>query len=540
MDELWIRLPDRAPLKLGREKPEVTIGRAPGNDIVLEDSSLSRNHARFVLREGQAYLEDLGSRNGTMVNGERIQESRLVTPGDEILFGRMSLRLEKGADPEDAMASGVSFLMEVDRLRASSPGDLDSSSAKHWKEALDIVHALSLDMLGDVTTEIMLWDLLERLYGFLNPGRGAVLLRDAAGAMVQVAARSRSRGHDFQVQLSRTMLEAAGERKEAMLINNPMLDSRLAQAQSLMISGVTSIMTVPLEHGGEVVGIIYFDAGPMRGPFTEEDLRLVAVVGHMAAAKIRTNRLLQELVGKQALEKEMAVARTIQERLLPDRCPDLEGYQLFGINKPCWNVSGDLFGFWPGPDGRTWLAIADVSGKGIGPGLLMATFQALMQAWCEDAREPALLAKKISMALSKRTTTNRFITAFLALIDPASHTLAYTNAGHNPVPVLRREGGEDLLSSQGFPLAMFPGTDYGQGTMEFRPGDLLFLYTDGITEAADPDGTEFELEMACAALRRLGEIPLPDLEKGLSEAILVHTQGIPLKDDQTIVMVRRQ
>ena len=278
----------------------------------------------------------------------------------------------------------------------------------------------------------------------------------------------------------------------------------------------------------------------MRGPFTEEDLRLVAVVGHMAAAKIRTNRLLQELVGKQALEKEMAVARTIQERLLPDRCPDLEGYELFGINKPCWNVSGDLFGFWPGPDGRTWLAIADVSGKGIGPGLLMATFQAFMQAWCEDASEPALLAKKISMALSKRTTTNRFITAFLALIDPAAHTLTYTNAGHNPVPVLRREGGEDPLSSQGFPLAMFPGTEYGQGQVEFRPGDLLFLYTDGITEAADPEGTEFELPMACAALRKLGEIPLPELEKGLSEAILVHTQGVPLKDDQTIVMVRRR
>jgi sigma-B regulation protein RsbU (phosphoserine phosphatase) len=394
-------------------------------------------------------------------------------------------------------------------------------------------------MLGDVTTEMMLWDLLERLYAFLKPGRGAVLLRNAQGAMTQVAARSRSRGQDFHVELSKTMLEAAIERKEALLINNPMLDSRLAQAQSLMTSGVTSIMTVPLEHGGEVVGIIYMDAGPMRGAFTEEDLRLVAVVSHMAAAKIRTTRLLEELVVKKTMEKEMEVARRIQERLLPDRCPDLEGFELFGINLACWNVSGDLYGFWPGPNGKIWLAIADVSGKGIGPGLLMATFQALMQAWCEDAEDPAKLAKKISLALSKRTTTNRFITAFLVLLDPEARTLTYTNAGHNAIPVLRADGTVDELASQGFPLAMFPGTDYGQGSVSLGRGDLMFLYTDGITEAADPQGVEFDLPMVCRTLAKLGPLPLPDLNAGLIAAVQEHTQGAPATDDRTIVMVRR-
>lgn len=539
MAELWIRLPDRAPVKLGREHAALTIGRDPANDVVLEDSSLSRNHARLTWRDGTAMLEDLGSRNGTLVNGDRILEPRQVRGGDEILFGRLSIRLEEGPDIPAGLDSSVSFLMDVDRLRSSSPGVLDTGTARRWKEALDIVHALSLDMLGDVSTEMMLWDLLERLYAYLKPGRGAVLLRNGKGPMTQVAARSRSRGHDFQVELSKTMLEAAVERKEALLINNPMLDSKLAQAQSIMSSGVTSIMTVPLEHGGEVVGIIYMDAGPMRGAFTEEDLRLVAVVSHMAAAKIRTARLLEELVVKQAMQKEMEVARRIQERLLPDRCPELEGFELFGINVACWNVSGDLYGFWPGPDGRTWIAIADVSGKGIGPGLLMATFQALMQAWTEGAEDPAVLAKKISLALSKRTTANRFITAFLGLLDPVARTIAYVNAGHNPIPVLRADGTIEELTSQGFPLAMFPGTEYGQGVVRLEAGDLLFLYTDGITEAADPQGVEFDLGMVCRTLRSLGALPLPELNQGLAAALQEHTRGAAATDDRTIVMVRR-
>lgn len=546
MDELWIRLPDRAPVKLGRERPTLTIGRDPANDLVLEDSSLSRNHARITFQDGKAVLEDLGSRNGTMLNGDRLQEPRQVSAGDEIIFGRLSIRLERspGAPAPPGLDPNVSFLMDVERLRSSSAGTASSSqgygTAKQWKDALDIVYALSLDMLGETTTEMMLRDLLERLYAYLKPGRGAVLLRDDSGEMTQVATRSRSHGHDFQVQLSRTMLEAAVERKEALLINNPLLDSRLAQAQSLMASGVTSIMTVPLEHGGEVVGIIYFDAGPTRGAFTEEDLRLVAVVGHMAAAKIRTTRLLEEVVVKQTLEKEMTIARRIQERLLPDKCPVLEDFELFGINVACWNVSGDLYGFWPGPDGRTWLAIADVSGKGIGPGLLMATFQALMQAWAEGAEEPAVLAKKISLALSKRTTTNRFITAFLALLDPVARTLTYTNAGHNPIPVLRAGGTVDQLESQGFPLAMFPGTDYGQGSVALEPGDLLFLYTDGITEAVDPEGREFDLPLVCSTLQAMGRLPLPELNQGLNAALNAFTHGAPSTDDRTIVMVRRR
>jgi len=546
MAEYWIRIPDRPPILLGREKPEICIGRAPSNDLVLEDPSLSRNHARLLWQEAGVFLEDLGSRNGTLVNGLPLLGQRPVDDADELVFGRLSLRLQLKdeapvlVDPGADTQSSVALSMRVDQLRTSSRSGGDSSPTARWREALDMVHTLSVDMLGDMPTEMMLWGLLEQLYAYLHPGRGVILLRNAEGAMLQVAARSASRGQDFQVKLSKTMLEAAVERREATLINNPMLDSKLGQAQSIVSSGITSIMTVPLEHGGEVVGLVYLDAGPMRAAFTKEDLRLVAVLGHMAAAKIRAMRLTEEVALKRAMEKEMALARQIQERILPNKLPSLENFELFGINVACRQVSGDLYGSWPGPEDRLWLAIADVSGKGIGPGPLMATSPALLQAWSRNAQDPAPLARKLSLALSKRTTKNRFITAFLALLDSKANTLTFTNAGHNPILVLRANGARELLPSQGFPLALFPGNEYGQATLHMEPGDLVFMYTDGITEAVSPEGAEFDLDAIANVLQPRAVLPLEELHRELNEALCRHTRGAALADDQTIVMIRRR
>jgi len=302
MDELWLRPPDGPPAKLGKDRPSLVIGRDPSSDVVVYDPSLSRNHARLFLEAGRAMLEDLGSRNGTRVNGEPLAGPRAVAPGDDLVLGRVSLALERAEDPS------ISFIMEVEQLRASSPSVPAPEGAPGWKEALDLMHGLSLDMLGDAGAEAMLGSLLERIFPFLRPDRGAALLLDARGEMVQVATRTRRQGAGFQVQPSRTLLEKVVEGRKALLINNPVLDARFAQAQSIVASGAASVMMVPLEHDGEVVGVIYLDAGLARGAFTGEDLRLLAVAGHMAAARIRAARLLAEVEAKRHLEALYAAA----------------------------------------------------------------------------------------------------------------------------------------------------------------------------------------------------------------------------------------
>ena len=408
---------------------------------------------------------------------------------------------------------------------------------------------------ASISAVIALLGELRGAVGMSDLGAGVVVMSGFVAALVALVtlAPLADRGHGPRLVLIGLVLGTAGLVLMTVAPTTAVFVAGRAITgfgEGMILPGVRRVAAVldPTKVGenlgrlmvGEVVGMVYLDAGPMRLPFEEDDLRLVAVLGHMAAAKIRAVRLTEEVAQKRAMEKEMALARQIQVRILPDKLPTMEKFELFGINVACRQVSGDLYGAWSGPEGKTWLAIADVAGKGIGPGLLMATFSAFMQAWSEFAQEPSPLALKLSLALSKRTTTNRFITAFLALLDPAEGTLTFTNAGHNPILLLKADGTQELLQSQGFPLAMFPGGDYGQGSVRMEPGDLLFLYTDGITEATDPDGMEFDIEVIGRTLRELGPVPLEELHRGLNEALLRHTRGAPLADDQTIVLVRRR
>ena len=544
MTALWIHVPGQDPVPV-RGEVRLTFGRGTGNDIVIADPSISRSHAALECHGGAAVLVDLGSRNGSRVNGLRIQGPQAVGAGDEIRLGKVRLRLEaEGPVPvqieEAPLSPGSAYAVRVDRLRDLRSGPAAASGSAHWQEALAIVHELSLDLLRNASLDLMLWSLLDRLFAFLQPGRGAVLMQDAEGRLCQVAARSSSHGREFQVALSRTLVEAALERHEAMLVNDPLRDPKLGRAPSLIRSGVTTLMTVPLEYEGQVVGLVYLDADARRAPFTQADLQFVASLGHLAAAKIQAVHLAEEVARNRDLEKELAIARQIQVRILPDHMPDLEGFELFGANEACRQVSGDLYGHWPGPDGRLWVALADVSGKGLGPGLLMATFQAYVQAWSEACADPAALALKLSLALSRKTTPNRFITAFLVLLDPASGLIEFTNAGHNPALLLRPDGGCEDLGAQGFPLAMFAGRPYGRDQRALRPGELLCLYTDGISEALDPGGREFGPEGLEAVLRAHAGADLGTLHHAVGEALERHTHSSPLTDDRTLLLVRRK
>lgn len=550
MTSLRFRIPDLGSFALGGDHPSLTLGRASANDVVIPDGSLSRCHARLRLEGGLALLEDLGSRNGTFLNGQRLDGTHQVVPGDQVTLGRVSFILEAGSSPshpvllDDRAGPGPcpSLVVPISSAHpspVSHPGTW-ADDADRLRAALGILHALSLELMRDVPLETLLSDVLDRLFAFLRPFRAAVLLREPDGTLLQVAIRSAQGDVQDPLRLSHTMVEAALDRREAMLVGDAPLDPHLAQAASFILSGVASVMTVPLEHQGEVAGLLYLDATRARPPFTAEDLQLVASVGHLAAAKVQQTRAAEEIRRKRLLEHELALARQIQLRLLPSQAPNVPGYALLGHNRACREVSGDLFGFWPRADGRLWVAIADVSGKGVGAGLLMATFQAFMSAWAEDAEHPADLATRLSVALAHRTTVNRYITAFLGLLAPRTGRIVCTSAGHNPTPLLRADGSQASVASHGFPLALFPGTPYRQAELTLGPGDLLFLYTDGITEAESPEGVELGLQGAEAALRACAGLPLDRLEQGLVGALEHHTACGPLADDQTFVLLRRE
>ncbi len=539
---------------LGPEPLSWRLGRSAQNEVVIEDPSLSRHHARLEFQNGKATIEDLGSLNGTMVNGVRLQGIHPLKSGDQLVLGTVSLSL--GDEPtgiaimsavqiekspkEEEISSGT-MVFRAEELRSGSYSTArPENQAKRWLDALAMVSDLTLELVQDVATEILLDHLMERLFQFFEPDRSVVMLKDSTGELVPVVVRTNEFLQGKPINLSQTLVDAAMERREALLVNNAFNDPRTAAAASIVRSGIATIMVTPLEHEGQVIGLIYMDAKAYREPFTEDDLRLVTALAHIAAAKIRTARLLEEVQKKKAMDQEMAMARQIQQKLLPDGDPTVTGWELYGSNEASRQVSGDLYGYWPRPDGKIYVAIADVSGKGMGPGLMMAAFTAYMNAWAEIMLPPSELASRISIALGLHTAKNRFITAFFLLLDPATGTIQFTNAGHNPGLLLRADGSELELGSHGLPLAMLAGTPYGQGEQTLEVGDMLALYTDGITEAQNPAGIDFDMVGIRNVVTAYKDKPLPIVGEEIHHSLDRHTRGAPLADDRTLVLVRRR
>jgi serine phosphatase RsbU (regulator of sigma subunit) len=248
---------------------------------------------------------------------------------------------------------------------------------------------------------------------------------------------------------------------------------------------------------------------------------------------------MAEAAEKKQMDREFALAREIQQRLLPENPPDVAGYELFGSNTASRQVSGDYFDFRVRPDGKVYAAIADVCGKGVGPALLMASLQASFHAWADESVPVAAMTGRLSEAISRRTGPDRFITFFLIILDPATGEIEYTNAGHNPGILLKPDRSMQELPSHGLPLALFPGKPYGSSRFTLEPGDLLCLYTDGVTEANSPDGTEFGFPKLKELLAGQVGRQAVDIEEELFKALEEYAQGEPFADDRTLLMLRR-
>jgi serine phosphatase RsbU (regulator of sigma subunit) len=382
--------------------------------------------------------------------------------------------------------------------------------------------------------------LMDKVFETLKPDRGVVLLKSrATGELIPAVVRVAPGISADDIRLSKTLVAAVVEKKNGLLLMDTSTGSGVSLADSIRLSGITSVLAAPLENEGEVVGLIYVDCRIGHRSFEEADLRLLTSLANVAAAKIQNARLMSEAAEKRQMDREFALAREIQQRLLPDVPPTVPGYELFGSNIASRQVSGDYFDFRASPDGRIYATIADVCGKGVGPALLMASLQASFHAWADEGVPVSAMTGRLSEAISRRTGPDRFITFLLLLLDPGAGVVEYTNAGHNPGVLLRADGSLEELQSHGLPLALFPGRPYTSSRLELQPGDLLFLYTDGVTEANNPEGAEFGMPRLKQFLAsQVGREPA-EIEAALLKELEEHAAGESFADDRTLVMVRR-
>ena len=548
---LYVTAPGMPAQKVLLDRPVVTIGRSSVNDLPIADKMLSRQHARIV-RDGGAGLtiEDMGSRNGTFVNGERLTGTIPLKSGDRITVGGVTLKVESESTTrvrideiagEDALDNTI-LKASAELLRQHTETDprLPAEQLSKLIDSLRVVNELTIALLRDMSVDELLNFLMDKVFETLMPDRSVILLRSrATGELVPAVVRVAEGISAEDIRLSKTLVASVVEKRNGLLLMDTATGSGVSLSESIRLSGIKSVLAAPLENQGDVVGLIYVDSRIGHRSFEEADLRLLTSLANVAAAKIQNARLMAEAAEKKQMDREFALAQEIQQRLLPDSPPVVPGFELHGSNIPSRQVSGDYFDFRPRPDGKVYAAIADVCGKGIGPALLMASLQASFHAWADELVPVPEMTGRLSEAISRRTGPDRFITFFLLLLDPASGEIEYTNAGHNQGLLVHRGGVVDELPSHGLPLALFPGRPYTSSRITLTPDELLCLYTDGVTEAANPAGEEFGLERLKTFLAdQLGRDP-SEVDTNLARKLEEHAAGEHFGDDRTLLMIRR-
>lgn len=310
-----------------------------------------------------------------------------------------------------------------------------------------------------------------------------------------------------------------------------------------LLPGARHLLSVPIAFENNPRGMLVVGDKESRrgvGPFLPGDRRTLGLFANQAAIALENARLHLRALEQERLEREMHLAAEIQRQILPKGAPQVAGYQLAGWNRPAREVGGDYYDMFPMASGRMGLVVGDVSGKGIPAALMVSTLHSALRLLLDQTGIGPPLLEKLNRHILESSMPNKFITMFLAELDLETGSLRYVNAGHNPGLLLHSNGDVEELGSGGVPLGLLPGSRYQAREVTVEPGDLLCLYSDGITEAESPEEEEHGTERLCDVLRgHRGAPVIQGVLDAIRESVEAFTRGRPQGDDQTLLVVRR-
>jgi len=525
------------------EEGQLVVGRSPRSGLHIPDPLLSREHARLCCETDGWWVQDLESHNGTFLNGQRLSGAARLSPGDVLVLGasRIAVR-HPGWDRETEPSSGSVLRPAAELLgrRLAPPGPDEVEELRRHAEDLRVLIDVHQALSRPIALAELLELILDRAFAHIGPEEAGVFLTGPAGELACVASRS-AHGAGHRPLCSTHLQHEVVEKGMAALVTDLATDERFAEAASLLRAGVRTLLAAPLLDPEGSLGMIVLGSGKGSRMFTPDDLELLVCLASAAALRIRNVGLAEEAADRRWMAEEMARARSIQEGLLPGALPALDGWELCAVNRPSAVVSGDFYAVLPrGDPNDLALLICDVAGKGMPASLVAASLEALFAGPLEAGFAPHEVFAKVTSRLLRRTPPEKFATAFLGVLDPASGRLRFANAGHLPGLVIDRDGGHRWLRASGIPLGLLPLAQYEPGVTSLALGDLLVLYTDGFTEALSPSGEELGREGVLDVCRRAANLPLPDIVTALEGAVTAFTGGAAASDDRTLVLLRRQ
>lgn len=533
----------------------LVLGRHPDCEIVLDAAAVSRQHAVLLVSPDGVMIEDLRSRNGTIVNDVRITAPRHLDDGDmvticgqRLLFDAdaggaqttMAEAFDGGFDDGEADLDSDSQAVIVSQVampRLSGDVELGQHTEAKLRAVLGLNRAIGASLSVDEVLPRLLDGLLEV---FPQADRGFVLLPQPPTGKLKVRAR-RMKGDDSSpVRLSRTLIDHVAASRQAILSADAATDSRFQSNASVMVGCIRSVMAVPVtDRDGRLLGVIQVDSRDLRDGFSDADLDVLAGIAGQAAQAIEQAIAHEERVDREHLARDLELAHRVQQGLLPSRPPDIPGYEVFDFYEPARLVGGDFFSYVPLPGGRLAIVLADVSGKGVSAALLMAALSSDIRYCLASEPDLGRAVSLVNESFLRGGWDDRFATLVVAVLDLNRHSVTICNAGHLPVFMRDSSGVRQIAGDLGgLPLGMHAGHEFHSCTVELPPDSAIVVCTDGVTEAMDHDSNCYGLEQLEVILAgpapsagEIGRRILADVER--------HVAGAAATDDICLVCVRR-
>ncbi len=541
--DVTIYSPLFTPFRKALEEELVSIGRASDCTIPIKDRYLSRRHAEIISTDGAWVLKDLGSANGTYLNGNRVEQNTPLQTGDRIRLGDTELVFESEAHKTDrhfAIASDTVTrpTISIPIHELEEPRVVDASA--NDVSRLRTLNAMARELIEDRPLDQLFGFIVDRLMEHLHPSRAAIaLLAEGALSFEHVELRRADKKDVSELTISQTLLESVVRDRTALACLDVQMDEKLSHAKSIVMQGIRSIVCAPISIGESVVGVLYVDFLLTQRAVAEEDVRLLAQIARFASIKLETTRLREEAIQKRLMDEELKTASMIQRRLLRAAPTGVEGYTFIGTNQPCRTVSGDYFDFVPRDDGSIDFVIADVSGKGVTAGLIMAGLQVAFRIFAKPESDLSVIAGQLNSTLRENLPRSKFVTLFVGRLRLATGGIEYVNCGHTP-PLYVHAAGASELNETDILLGVVDNARFTTRHLHLDPGDSLVLFTDGVTEAQSEDGTELGGPAIGEVLRLMHGKDADALSHMVNETVLNHVPDPEeLGDDVTMVVISR-
>jgi phosphoserine phosphatase RsbU/P len=511
----------------------VVLGRSSECDLILPDVLLSRRHAELVRGENGWLLRDLGSLNGTRLNGVRLDKDTLLRDGDVVEISDWSLAYRDTELPSDPGTSVIeSRLRDVTDLATRS--FVENEQILRQSRILSVLTRAAAAVVATPSAPELLDTLLGHVLEAVPASRGAVALFDGEPAVISVGAARALEG-----EAAWTIDAAVAQR--AQRAPGAFLAPRVESGDG----SVRAVICAPLWFGGgayeqqKSAGCVVLEGPAGATPFDEEHLKLVTAVANLAASRLESLKLRESNADKRRLEEDLRGAARIQHSLLPEGAPQIPGFELAANSRLCSAVGADYYDFVV--DGAQLIvALGDVAGKGLAAALLMASLRAAVRALWREPLPLAEVVKAINANLRHAIPPNRYATLVLARLDLATGSLAWVNAGHEAALLALPDGGHETLEATGTVLGVFDIAEWREERSQLPEGGALVLLSDGVVEAARVAESDLGPERLATVIRAAGpKAGAATLLKALQLAVETGLGGQRPEDDHTFLVVRR-